>query len=146
MRPAPGQQTGSDLLRWMDPIAGDAIAAGYAHVDCGTGFLTPLARCHAMLWRRALNGQDDAGAFRRELSRLARLAGVSEALVEQVNRQILAELLDTVAQRYSRSPREAGAMSFEVARAACRIAMARPSRHSEPNCAAAELALAKQGA
>jgi hypothetical protein len=142
MRSASGPPPGSNPLGWMDPLACDAIAMGYARAKGDATAIAGVVRCHALLWRCVLGGRDDPGAFRRELSRLAGVAGVSEGAIEQVNRDVMAELLDTIAQRFTRSPREAGRLSFEVARAACRIALARPVQdHAAP-----ELALAKRRA
>ncbi len=126
MPPDLADQPGADLLRWMDPLASDVIAASYAHASGAPDTIDPLLRCHVLLWRSLLTGRDDAGTFRRELSRLVGLAGVSETFIENVDRQVLAELLDTVASRYTRSPREASRLSFLVARAACRLAHLRP--------------------
>lgn len=151
MRPSLAESPGADLLRWMDPLASDMISAGYAQMIADEGARAPIVRCHALMWRGVLTGRDDIGTFRRELSRLASLAGLGEANIEIVNRQVLAELLDTVAARYTRSPREASRLSFEVARAACRIAVERPAaspRRAEKSSGGGLqlLALAKRGA
>ena len=114
------------MLLWMDPLARDMIAMCYAQINRPSTALAAVAACHGLLWRTVLTGGDDAEIFRKELSRLAQRAEISESAVEWVNRQVMAELLETVARRFTRSPREASRLSFEVARAACRIAQARP--------------------
>jgi hypothetical protein len=114
------------MLLWMDPLARDMISSCYAQINRPSKALVAVAACHGLLWRAVLNGRGDADVLRNELSRLAARASISESAVEWVNRQVMAELLETVATRFTRSPREASRLSFEVARAACRIAQARP--------------------
>lgn len=118
---------GSSTLLWMEPLARDMIGICYAQINRPSTALAAVAGCHSLLWRSVLTARDDAEIFRMELSRLAARASISESAVEWVNRQVMAELLETVARRFTRSPREASRLSFEVARAACRIAQARPS-------------------
>jgi hypothetical protein len=110
----------------MDPLARDMITMCYGQINRPSTALAAVAACHSLLWRTVLTGRDDAEIFRKELSRLAQQANISESAVEWVNRQVMAELLETIARRFTRSPREASRLSFEVARAACRIAQARP--------------------
>ena len=155
MRPAVAESPGADLLRWMDMLAHDMVMAGYAQWIADETVRAPIARCHALLWRGVLTRREGIGTFRRELSRLAHAAGLDESHLEAINCQVMAELLETVAARFSRSPREASRLSYEVARAACKIAA------EQPNLPAAmphggtqgvadprlqRLALAKQGA
>ncbi len=114
------------MLLWMEPLARDMISICYAQINRPSTALAAVAACHGLLWRSVLTGRDDVAIFRKELSRLAQRANISESAVEWVNRQVMAELLETVARRFTRSPREASRLSFEVARAACKIAQARP--------------------
>jgi hypothetical protein len=130
----------SEELRWMDPIARDVISASYAPIKGDPATIAGIARCHVLIWRASLAGRDDLGLFKRELFRLAAQAGVSEDALDQVDRQVLAELLDTVASRYSRSPREASRLSYDIATAACRMAQVRTSLPGH------DLALAKRSA
>jgi hypothetical protein len=122
----PSSETpGSNMVQWMDPLARDMIFICYAQIKPNSAALAAVASCHGMLWRNVLTGRNEADALRQELSRLSARASISESALEWVNRQVMAELLDTVAKRYTRSPREASRLSFEVARAACKIAQAR---------------------
>jgi hypothetical protein len=155
MRPAVAELPGTDLLRWMDLLANDMITAGYTQMIPDGDVRAPIARCHALLWRGVLTRREGIGTFRRELSRLAHAAGLDERHLDYINCQVMAELMETVAARYSRSPREASRLSYEVARAACQIAAERPSPpvappHGRTQGAAdtlvQRLVLAKQGA
>lgn len=132
MGPAAGANSLPESTNWMHPLAEDMIRMGYAQVQPRSPALRAVASCHGALWRAALSGRGEMDVLRSELSRLSALAGVSEAAVEWVNRQVMAELLDMVAKRYMRSPRETSRLSFAVARAGCRIAQARPFGPQEP--------------
>jgi hypothetical protein len=140
MRPLTAELPEPEELRWMDPIARDVISASYAACKGDPAAIAGMARCHVLVWRASLVGRDDLGLFKRELARLAAQAGVSDDALEQVDRQVMAELLDTVASRYSRSPREASRLSYEIATAACRMAQVRTSPPGH------EFALAKRSA
>ena len=155
MRPAVAEFPGADPLRWMDVLANDMITAGYTEMIAEVGVRAPIVRCHALMWRGVLTGREGVGTFRRELTRLSLTAGLDERHIEYINCLVMAELLETIAARYSRSPREASRLSYEVARAACRIAVEPPTAPvasplgrtqgtSDPQ--AQRLVLAKQGA
>lgn len=124
MQPAHAEQPGQGVLDWTHALVGDVLAAGYDGIPGDEIRLAAMCRCHILLWRFLLTGRDDFGTFHRELSRLAALCRIDERTLAALNRQVVAELLDTIAQRYTRSPREAGRQSFEVTRAACRLAEA----------------------
>ena len=140
MRPANAESFGSDLLQWMDPLAGDVIAAAYVTLARDLAPRAAIVRCHSLLWRALLAGRTDAPTFRRELSRLAAAARIPEGAIEGVDRMVLAELLDPVAARYSRSPREAGRLSLQVALIACWLwRFPRPLHEPAPAAAARAL-------
>jgi hypothetical protein len=128
MRPANAESFGSDLLQWMDPLAGDVIAAAYVTLARDPAPRAAIVRCHSLMWRALLAGRSDAPTFRRELMRLTAAAKIAESAIESVDRMVMAELLDTVAARYSRSPREAGRLSFQVALIASWLGRFPPTR------------------
>ena len=127
MRPAVAEFPGADPLRWMDVLANDTIMAGYTQMIDDEGARAPIVRCHALMWRGVLTGREGVGTFRRELTRLSLTLGLDERHIEYINCLVMAELLETIAARHSRSPREASRLSYEVARAACRIAVEPPT-------------------
>jgi hypothetical protein len=140
MRPSTAESFGSDLLHWMDPLAGDVIAAAYATLAGDPAPRAAIVRCHSLLWRALLAGRTDAPTFRRELSRLTAAAAIPESAIENIDRLVLTELLDTVAARYSRSPREAGRLSYQVTLIACWLwRFPRPLHEAAPAAAARAL-------
>lgn len=126
MRSNTPEQSGSEPLRWMEPLAADIVAASYKKIALRESGRVALVQCHRMLWRGLLTNRADCVTFRRELSRLASEHGAPESAVDNVNRLVLAELLNVVAARFSRSPREAGKLSYLVTIVACRLAQIRP--------------------
>jgi len=126
MPPSSAEDVRSDPLRWLEPLAQDMILAAYARIVPDEAARSAITRCHGMLWRGLLSERPEAAAFRRELSRMANAAAVPESSVDAVNRLVLAELLNVVAARHSRSPREAGRLSYQVAIVGCRLAQIRP--------------------
>ena len=116
------ETTVSDLVRWAEPLLGDVLASGYRRFILDPKTAGPIIRCHVLLWRSVLNADERTAGFRDSLLRHVQRTGMTEAEMEELNREILHELMHVIAIRYQRSPRIAGQFSLEVARAACRLA------------------------
>jgi hypothetical protein len=118
----------SDDLASMTPVARDMIFLCYAQINRPAAALAAVSRCHAHLWSGLLIGLEDPHPVQRELSRLADRANIGDSALDWVNRQVMAELLETIARRFTRSPGVASRLSFEVARAACGLTRAQASQ------------------
>ena len=111
----------TELARWSEPLVADVVSTEYGRLLKDHAQLGTIVRCHVLLWRGLLTGGGNTDAYCRELARLARRAGLGDDEVERANMFVMDELMQIIATRYTRSPREAAALSVLVARAACRL-------------------------
>src|SRR5689334_406988 len=107
-------QPSPDFARWTEPLVADVISAGYARVVSDGAARAALVRCNALLWRNLLSRAASSETYVRDLMRLSGRAGLEPRSVERINEQVVDELMGVIAGRYTRSPRQAAALSFEV--------------------------------
>ena len=122
----------SGLRQWSEPLIYDRLSAAYCRLLASDAHAHRLARLHARVWRDLIAG--DTREF--EAPRAALVAALRDANLRldhlaEVDAEIMAELLDVVDSRYSRSQRTA---------AAYRVALAELSRRLRPAVRAAAAA------
>lgn len=94
-----------DLAHWSQPVIADVISESYVAIMGPDHFsLRVLISMHARLWRlMLLDEREKLGGARKELTDLARLAGLARPVLDQIDQAVLEELLDVVTARFSRS-------------------------------------------
>ena len=119
----------SGLRQWSGPIVYDRLSAAYCRIQSDDALAHRLARLHAGAFRALIDG--DMRGF--EALRAGLVAALGDAALSRrhlalVDAEIMAELLEVVDSRYSRSLRTA---------AAYRLALAELSRKLRPEIRAA---------
>lgn len=116
-----------DLAAWTEPLINDIVNEGYSRRvrPAGTGAIA--ARFHLLLWRHVLLDHPLAEAARLEFARVVTRFGIDEAIVREIDRDVVMELMHVISSRFQRSPRQTRDCSLEVTRAACWLA---ESRHA----------------
>ncbi|HUZ66998.1 MAG TPA: hypothetical protein VMU56_04960 [Beijerinckiaceae bacterium] len=98
-----------DLAEWAQPIIADRAADCYRRLSEDPHVMRMLCLHHCRMWRGLLADQPKQALLsRRELIRLVRLAGANAAVLDEIDRAILDEVLECVFARFHRS-RSAGA-------------------------------------
>jgi hypothetical protein len=94
-------KTSQDIARWSEPLVADQIYAAYERAVCARNEVSEtLGRQHCRMWRNLLCGETQRAQFaRRDLVKLARMASVDLALVEEIDAAIFDFLLGVVLRR-----------------------------------------------
>ena len=95
-----------DIMDWSEPVASDRIAEAYDACFGGRAdFCKPLSRQHTRLWRLIIVGDKRRAAdARRDLLRLARACHLGPEAIDSIDRLVLDELVDVIANRFQGSP------------------------------------------
>ncbi len=121
-----GELTGTrlELAEWGHPVVVDFLRELYAgRLGSTHPSLRALSLSHARFWRFLIvdDAERLAGA-RREVMSIARLAGLRQGALDEIDQEMLAELMDVVVARFLRTPAMARAYSQIVLGAAARLA------------------------
>lgn len=95
-----------DILDWSEPLVCDRLCEAYDACFGGNAELRqPMARQHGRVWRLILSREKRRAAdARRDLLKLARICRLGVEAIDAIDRLVLEELVDVVAQRFQGSP------------------------------------------
>jgi hypothetical protein len=113
-----------DLADWSAPVIADRIGEHYARwlgdaSDQARDRVVRVARCHCRMWRCLLQAQDrEARVCRRALLQLGSENGLSVEQIDSIDKAVIAELMNIIISRFSRSRGEVHAYGMTLVSAA----------------------------
>jgi len=92
---------GRDLTRWSEPLVADHIYGEYERrIGRRDDISETLGRQHCRMWRNLLDGEAlRADAARRDLLKLAAMAGLAPETLDAIDAAIFDELLNVILRR-----------------------------------------------
>lgn len=98
------REIGRELAEWSQPIIADRAMESYRQFTDDQSVAQALCMQHCRMWRGLFGDQPKQALLsRRELIRLARLAGAGVDVIDAIDRAILEEVLQCVFARFHRS-------------------------------------------
>jgi hypothetical protein len=116
-----------ELLEWSQPLIIDQINQAYfGRFQQVPGIARELAIEHYRIWRHVLRGELQAAAqLRRHLIGNALSAGIQVAVLDEIDRAVLDELMDVVVSRFRRTPHIARSYGMTLLDTATNLARTR---------------------
>lgn len=126
MRSSNASDVRDDLAAWSEPIIADYLHDAYAdRIGRQHTSIRPLMLSHTRFWRALLRGEDmKLAPLRRELTALARLAGVQTGILDAIDVGVLDELMNVTLARFLRDSHTARDYSHVMLRTAAHLSRA----------------------
>ena len=121
------QSCRDELIEWSQPLIIDQINRFYfGNLHRNAAAARELAIQHYRVWRLILRDEiQDAADLRENLVAAALATGLRPALLDEVDRAVLDELMDVVVSRFRRTPNIARSYGMTLLDTATSLARAR---------------------
>ncbi len=121
------QSIRAELIEWSQPLIVDQINHFYfRRLTHAVTVARDLSIQHYRVWRHVLRDEMQLAAdLRANLTEIAERAGVTGAMLDEVDRAVLDELMDVVVSRFRRTPNIARSYGLTLLDTATNMARAR---------------------